>query len=413
MTALLPGRAAAVVFLSFAFAYFLSALLRAVPATLAPVMSTTFQLQARELGLLAGVYFLGFAVTQLPMGRWLDRHGPRTVMLALLSLAVLGCLLFARADSYEELLAARMLAGVGLSAGLMAPLTGYRRWFDPGVQLRANSWMLMTGSMGMLASTLPVQWLLPQVGWRAIFVGLAVLMTLAMLVLARKVPPWPTPAASATDRGESLWLSYRPVMSHPAFRRLVPLGFLAYGGLVSVQTLWAGPWMVRVAGFTPQESATGLFVINLGMLLAFWCWGLIMPALSRKGLTAEALIARLLPLHFVALFAMVASGSMLGAWTGVAWMVCCVTCTCVSLAQPAIGLVFGAHQAGRALSAFNLVIFAGVFVVQWAIGLINDGFLALGWTEATALRAAFAILLAATMLAYGHFLWARPHNRTP
>ena len=64
---------------------------------------------------------------------------------------------------------ARVLCGAGVSACLMAPLTGYRRWYAPEHQMRANSWMLMTGSLGMLASTLPVQWLLPLMGWRPLF----------------------------------------------------------------------------------------------------------------------------------------------------------------------------------------------------------------------------------------------------
>ena len=77
------------VFLAFAFAYFLSALLRAVTATLAPEFSRELSLGAGQLGLLAGAYFLGFAALQLPLGRALDRFGPRRTLLALLAVAVL------------------------------------------------------------------------------------------------------------------------------------------------------------------------------------------------------------------------------------------------------------------------------------------------------------------------------------
>ena len=73
----LPRRAAVIVFLAFAFAYFLSALVRAVTATLAPTLAQEFSLHARDLGLLAGGYFLGFSATQLPLGTWLDRPGPK------------------------------------------------------------------------------------------------------------------------------------------------------------------------------------------------------------------------------------------------------------------------------------------------------------------------------------------------
>ena len=62
----LGRRAASLVFLAFAFAYFLSALIRAITATLAPTLTQEFALQARDLGLLAGGYFLGFSLTQLP-----------------------------------------------------------------------------------------------------------------------------------------------------------------------------------------------------------------------------------------------------------------------------------------------------------------------------------------------------------
>ncbi len=51
---LLPARAAVIVFLAFVLAYFLSALLRAITATLSPVLSAEMALSAGDLGLLAG-----------------------------------------------------------------------------------------------------------------------------------------------------------------------------------------------------------------------------------------------------------------------------------------------------------------------------------------------------------------------
>ena len=177
----LGTRAAVIVFLTFAITYFLSALVRAITATLSPTLSQELDLDAGDLGLLAGGYFLGFALTQLPLGNWLDRHGPRRVILSFLTVAVLGCMAFALATSFSGLLAARVLTGMGVSACLMAPLTGFRRWLTPATQLRANSWMLMTGSLGMVAATLPVQWLMPYTGWRGLFWLLAGLIAQPVL----------------------------------------------------------------------------------------------------------------------------------------------------------------------------------------------------------------------------------------
>lgn len=403
----LARRQAVLVFLAFAFAYFFSALLRAITATLSPTLTQEFQLHARDLGLLAGGYFLGFAATQLPLGTLLDRHGPKRVILWFLAVAVAGCGLFAMATSFSGLLAARVLCGVGVSACLMAPLTGYRRWFTPAVQLRANSWMLMTGSFGMLASTLPVQWLVPLAGWRPLFWGLAVLTALSMLVIAWQVPRWDTSHAEPGDAPAAG--SYAAVWRHPYFRQMTPVGFFSYGGMIAVQTLWAGPWMVRVAGYEPLAAAGGLFTINSCMLATFWSWGMLNPWLQRHGFSTDRLIAWGLPLSFATLGALIVAGPAAGAGTLALF---CVTSTFVSLAQPAVGMVFPASLAGRALSAYNLVIFGGVFVMQWGIGLLIDAFAALGLREVDTFRAAFGVFLATSIASYGYFLWSRSHNRS-
>jgi predicted MFS family arabinose efflux permease len=389
------GRAA-VVFLAFAFAYFLSALLRAVTATLAPVFSQELGLRAADLGLLAGAYFFGFAAMQLPLGRALDRFGPRRTLLVLLGVAVLGCAGFAAAGSLPGLIAARALIGAGVGACLMAPLTCYRRHFSDSTQLRANSWMLMTGSLGMVASTVPVQWLLPVLGWRGLFWVLAVLLAVAAAAIAAWVPADPPTTPSPSGTG-----GYAAIARHPVFMRAVPLAFFVYGGLIAMQALWAGPWLTRVAGWTPLQSAQGLLAINLSMLCAFAAWGVVMPRLARRGLDAWWLVTWGLPWSFLALALIIGLGSDAGA---AHWALWCVTCTFVSVSQPAVGAAFPAELAGRALSAFNLVIFAGVFCIQWGLGLGIDALRAAGLDEVAAFRCAFAAFGACGLFSYLWFL---------
>jgi predicted MFS family arabinose efflux permease len=407
----LGTRAAVVVFLTFAITYFLSALVRAITATLSPTLSLELDLDAGDLGLLAGGYFLGFALTQLPLGNWLDRHGPRQVILAFLTVAVFGCMAFALATSFSGLLAARVLTGMGVSACLMAPLTGFRRWLTPATQLRANSWMLMTGSLGMVAATLPVQWLMPYTGWRGLFWLLAGLIALSMVGLALAVPRWRQPAEPSLQDTPSSARGYGFIWRNPYFRQMLPIGFVNYGGMVAVQTLWAGPWMVKVAGYTPQQAAAGLFGINLSMLCAFWLWGVVNPHLARRGLRPERLIAWGLPLSFVVLAAIVWLGAGAG-WE--LWALFCVTSTFVSLSQPAVALALPPEAAGRALSAYNLAIFGGVFGVQWGIGLLIEALGVFGWSEPVRYRGAIAFFGVCCVFAYLAFWRAwrtRPHTQ--
>jgi hypothetical protein len=177
-----------------------------------------------------------------------------------------------------------------------------------------------------------------------------------------------------------------------------------------MQTLWAAPWMIKVAGYSSLEAATGMFWINLSMLCSFWLWGMLNPRLARRGVHADRLITLGLPLSFVFLGLLVVFGHGLGGVSAAAWALFCVGSTFVSLAQPAVAMAFPAALAGRALSAYNLVIFLGVFVVQWGVGLAVDGFQRLGLGEIASFQCAMAAFLLCCVASYGYFLLAKPHN---
>lgn len=403
---LLPPRRAAAVFGAFAFAYFLSTLVRGITATLSPTLTAEFDLQSRDLGLLAGGYFFGFALTQLPMGRWLDRHGPARVIVCFLAVAAVGCLLFSVATQFPLLLAARVITGVGVSACLMAPLTGYRRWFDAGLQLRSNSWMLMVGSLGLVAATLPVHWLMPLLGWRPLFWLLAGGVLLSIALVWRAAPPWATahPKGMAPDTG------YRDVWRDPFFRKLMPVGFFNYGGFVAMQTLWVVPWLTRVVGQSPREAAGALFWLSLALLVTYWVWGLANPWLARRGIRAAVMIRWGVPIGLAALLWILLTGAAAGP---VPWGLYLCASTVVTLAQPAVAMALPASLAGRALSAYNLVVFLGVFTVQWGVGLLIDALAGAGFTTLGAFRGAFGAFWVCCVLSYLYFLWAPPHNQRP
>jgi predicted MFS family arabinose efflux permease len=392
-------------FLAFALAYFFSAALRTVTATMAPTLTTEFALQARDLGLLSGGYFLGFAALQIPLGSWLDRFGPRRVIIFMLTFAVVGTSVFALATNFQTLLLARVLCGLGVSVCLMAPLTAYRRWFNPDTQLRANSWMLMSGSLGMLAATLPVQAAMPILGWRGIFWVIAALIALAMVLIFLCVPGWQANTNKASSQADEKAVIWR----HPYFSQMVPIGFFIYGGMIAIQTLWVGPWMTRVAGYTSAQAAGGLFAVNAAMLLNYWCWGWMNPVLSRRGWTAVRLMRIGLPFSLIALpmALMVAVDTPMAAGVAIpiwlVWIFYFVSSSFVSLAQPAVGMAFPTHMAGRALTAYNLVIFMGVFTVQWGIGLGIDFFLWLGLGSTQAYQAAIGVFWLCCLASYAHF----------
>ncbi len=395
---ILPKHKAITIFLVFAFGYYISNLLRSITATISPELVSEFNLSAGELGLLGGGYFLGFASVQIPVGYLLDSKGPKKIVSYFLLIAILGMVSFALSKNFTILLLSRILIGVGVGACLMGPLTAYRIWFQDETQQRANSWMLMTGAIGMLSSSLPVQFFLPIIGWRAIFGVLALLTLLTIFLIIYFIPNWDQKEnrKNTEDKG-----SLKEIWQNNFFKSLVPMGFFNYGGLFAIQTLWAGPWMIKVSGYTAEESANGLFIIYLSLLLSFLCWGYFVPKISKSVSDAIRLLKFGVPLNLLVLSYIIYLGPKAGAFHLAFFAVSSVF---LSLTQPAVGMAFSLSNAGKALTSFNLLLFIGAFAVQWIIGIIIDSSVSLGFSEVIGFKAGMMFILITSFFSYLFFL---------
>ena len=395
---ILPKQKAITIFLVFALSYYISNLLRAITATISPNLISEFDLSAGDLGLLGGGYFLGFAAVQIPLGYLLDNKGPKKIVSYFLLIAVLGMISFSLSENFITLLISRILIGIGVGACLMGPLTAYRIWYQDETQQRANSWMLMVGAIGMLSSSLPVQFFLPIIGWRMIFITLALLTIFCIILIIFFIPNWNKAniQSNAKDNG-----SLKEIWSDKFFKSLVPMGFFNYGGLFAIQTLWAGPWMIKVSGYTPEQSANGLFLIYFSLLISFLSWGYLVPKISKNVSDAIRLLKFGAPLNLIVLTFIIYLGPKAGAYH---WAFFAVSSVFLSLTQPAVGMAFSLSNAGKALTSFNLLLFIGAFALQWIIGVIIDLTMNLGYSEISGFRFAMIFFLLTSFFSYLFFL---------
>ncbi|MDC0519925.1 MFS transporter [Candidatus Pelagibacter ubique] len=395
---ILPKQKAITIFLVFALGYYISNLLRAITATISPNLISEFDLSAGDLGLLGGGYFLGFAAVQIPLGYLLDNKGPKKIVSYFLLIAVLGMISFSLSENFITLLISRILIGIGVGACLMGPLTAYRIWYQNETQQRANSWMLMVGAIGMLSSSLPVQFFLPIIGWRMIFITLALLTIFCIILIIFFIPNWNKAniQSNSNDNG-----SLKEIWNNSFFKSLVPMGFFNYGGLFAIQTLWAGPWMIKVSGYTPEQSANGLFLIYFSLLISFLSWGYLVPKISKNVSDAIRLLKFGAPLNLIVLAFIIYLGPKAGAYH---WAFFAVSSVFLSLTQPAVGMAFSLSNAGKALTSFNLLLFIGAFALQWIIGVIIDLTMNLGYSEISGFRFAMIFFLLTSFFSYLFFL---------
>ena len=415
----LQGRTATRVVLVFGLAYFLSYAMRAINAVIAPALSADLQLSNADLGLLSAAYFMGFGMMQLPIGVWLDRHGPRRTESALLLFGAVGAAIFACSHTLLGVWVGRALIGVGVSSCLMAAFKAFRVWYPAERQSQLGSWMLVIGTSGALSATVPVAMLLPLIGWRNIFFGVAGAFLLAAWVLFSRLRDVeqamsaahtkPVSSTTAVDAAASTSASdepgYAAIFSDPYFRRMALLGAVHQGGFMALQSLWAGPWMMTVLGMSIEQTSHVLFLFNLSLLIAYlglsWWAPRYVAYGQRRGLPALRVVAIGLSLSVLLQGLMVLLPYPQSWWL---WVPFAVVITVTTLGQTHVSLAFPTALVGRANSAFNLTLFVGAFSLQWGIGLLLDWFVALGWRNADAMRMAFACYVLLQVFTLWQFL---------
>lgn len=183
------------VFVPFALGYFLSYLFRVVNAVIAPDLVADLQIDPSQLGLLTSTYFIAFASSQLPLGIFLDRFGPRIVESFLLAFAGMGAFIFAKSQTLTGVIIGRAFIGFGVSACLMAAFKSYVIWFPEKMWPRINGFQMAAGGLGALSAATPVEWILQITDWRGLFfllAGISFFIALSVFfVVPEKIPGHP------------------------------------------------------------------------------------------------------------------------------------------------------------------------------------------------------------------------------
>ena len=370
----------------FAAGYFLSFLLRNVNAIIAPDLSATLNLSAADLGFLTSVYFLTFASIQLPLGLLLDRYGPRRVEAVLLIIAAVGCVAFALGSTLLELVGARALIGLGVSACLMASFKALAVWYPAERLPSLNAAIMVAGGLGALAATTPLAWAVDALGWRQIFFVLAIASGIAAIAVFTT----PEKAGSrSTDslRGQLQALGH--ILTSRIFWIYAPLTATGLGGFVALQGLWAVPWLMEVTGETRDGAAFHMLLTTIAMVLGWLGTAVLVDPLRRLGISPGAFMTISNVIGLVLMFCL---------WWGlgdskVIWFLRGVFYSVGYIAFAELTARFTPIFAGRVNTALNFCTFMGAFGVQLGYGALLNILTQSGWTLPQAHGVAFGVLV--------------------
>ena len=354
----------------FGLGYFMSYLFRAVNAIIEKDLVAEIGLGPAELGLVTAAYLGAFALFQLPLGVLLDRYGPRRVQAVLLAVAATGAFLFAAGDDVMTLLTARALIGLGFAGGLMASFKAVVIWVSEPRRALGNALVMSAGALGLLVATQPIELATQAMGWRAVFVTLAIITLVVAGLIFLIVPERKTVA-----QGDRLWPQIKQVgsiFSDRTFLGIVPLLATTAGATIAIQTLWAGPWFRDVAGFSPDGVAFNLLIMAVAFLIGTLITGIVADWLVRRGVSLLTVMIAFLLVFLVAQACIVLG--LTNALMVPMWFLFGMFGQVAVLAYPWLAGYFGAAVAGRVHTAVNLTIFATAFALQYAIGAVIEQF---------------------------------------
>ena len=354
-------------FLPFVAGYYVSYAFRSVNALLGPQIASEYGFGAADLGLLTSVYFLAFGLVQIPVGVLLDRFGPRRVDAALLLIAAAGTVIFASAQSFTGVVAGRALIGLGVSVCLMASFQAFQLWYPLDRIATLNSLAFAVGILGAITVSVPMEAALRFVDWRTIMLAFSVVTLAASGAILFAVPEY-----RRSESRSSLAAALRVVMvlvADGAFVRTAVMVSTSQCAAVSLYTLWMATWLRDVAGFDRAAVGRALFVVSLALIAGYLVFGRVADALARRRISELPLVAGGVGLSSVCLL-LLALGVTRGAvWL---WAAFIFASSAATLAYSIVSRRFPREMAGRVNTTLNTFVFTGMFLGQWAVGLVLE-----------------------------------------
>jgi MFS family permease len=405
------ARGAWAVFAVLGAAFVMSQFFRALNGVLAKDLSADFGLSPAGLGLLTGIFFVAFGLTQIPMGVLLDRFGTRRSVSAALLIAVAGAVVYGLAASTPLLYLGRILQGVGFAGVLMGALLVFARWFPPD---RFGTWMgrmIALGGVGGLLSTAPLAFIAATLGWRAACYGGAALTLAAaalVYVVARDAPPGHAVHARAPESWRQSLAGVYAVTRTPRLKPILAMCLVSYPINISLIGLWAPPYLMDAYGITREAAGSLLLAMAVSLIGANLLIGPLERRLdTRKWLSVGCALTVLTALGLLA------AAPRLGLVPAVALLTLIGGASSynVVLAGHARSL-FPDRLAGRGMALVAIALMGGPALMQIVSGAIADQFphdgAKLGLDGYRAVFAFFAAMIVASLAVYLPVPDARP-----
>jgi len=240
-----------------------------------------FHTHATALGLMSSMYFYLYAFEQPLVGYLSDRLGPRRVIGYWTMAAAAGCFIFGMAPNIGWASVGRALIGFGVGGVYVPGVKAISLWFRKEEFATMIGLLMSVGNFGAVIATTPLAWATGSWGWRVTFFligGITLGLAFVTLFFTRDYggPSDPVPENPGTASGTGAGTAARvmQLLTSGQFWILSIIFFGVYGTLLTLQGLWATPFLMAALGVERIFASKLNMLIPVGVIIGapFFGW---------------------------------------------------------------------------------------------------------------------------------------------
>lgn len=335
-------------------------------------LTVHFNLSASQLSLLGSAFLWGNVLFLLPAGIFLDKFGPRKVILLSLGVAIIGVGIFAFSHSFILAFISRLMTGIGNAFCFVSLVVLVSRWFPASKQAFAMGTLVNMAFIGGMFSHTPLVWLLGHFSWQVLMLANMLLGLIVWGLIFSFLADYPPNRATEFTTKQNTNTGF-----FKAFQKI----FIAQNIFAGLYTaclnlpimvlcaLWGMQYLRVVHHLSVYQASNVVSMIFLGSMLGCPLAGWLSDKMQlRKPVMWFGAITALLlsfPLCFSDMNLTQSSLALIFFGLG------CVTSTQV-LSYPMIAESNSFEYAGRACSIASMIIMGGGMLAQMLFGYLLD-----------------------------------------